>query len=139
MLHILDIGVDWLIEFGILAFEGVGIIVLLIAGGRAVLGYLKKGPHTSVTLARGMAMALQFKMGAEILRTVQVRDLQELALIGGIVVIRIILAFMTHYEIREGDQKRIADAMAAQEAAERAANEAQHEAEAEAVLMDSVA
>ena len=82
MLHILDIAVDWLIEFGILAFEGVGIIVLLIAGGRAVLGYLKKGPHTSVTLARGMAMALQFKMGAEILRTVQVRDLQELALIG---------------------------------------------------------
>lgn len=136
MLHFLEVSVEWLIEFGILAFEGVGIIVLLIAGGRAILGYLKKGPHTSVTLARGMAMALQFKMGAEILRTVQVRDLRELTLIGGIVVIRIILTFMTHYEIREGDQKRIKDAMAAQE---KHGTAAEAEASLEATAMDSVA
>jgi len=99
--------ISFLTDIGIQLFEMVGVVVLLVAGARAVVGYLRKGPHTSVTLARGAAMALQFKMGAEILHIVQVREMQELYLIAGIVVIRIVLALMTHYEIREGDQRRL--------------------------------
>jgi len=127
-LHYLESITEILIEIGILLFETVGVIILLIAGVRAVHGYFKKGPHTSVTLARGMAMALQFKMGAEILRTVQIRQMQDLYLVAGIVVIRIVLTLMTHYEIKEGDQHRIEEVEAAMEA-EANANAAADSAE----------
>ena len=96
---------DWLISLGILFFETAVVVVLLLAGLRAILCGLRKGPHTSILFARGIAMALQFKLASEILHTVQIREMQDLYLIGGIVLISIALTALTHFEIRENEHR----------------------------------
>lgn len=63
---------------------------------------------TKLSLAQSMALALEFKMGAEILKTTTVDSLEELQILGAIVLIRVILSFVIHWEIKttNEDQKR---------------------------------
>ena len=54
-----------------------------------------------------MALGLEFKLGSEILRTVVVRELSEVALVAAIIVLRAALTFLIHWEIKvekEGDK-----------------------------------
>ena len=51
-------------------------------------------------LAQGIALALEFKMGGEVLRTVVVREWSELGILGAIIVLRAMLTFLIHWEIK---------------------------------------
>ena len=105
MIELLELVTGKMIEFGIIFFELVGMLILFVAGARAAtVGIMKKGLHTSRTLARGMAMALEFMMGAEILRTVQTRDLRDLLLIAGIVIVRMALTVLIGRDMKEADE-----------------------------------
>ena len=52
--------------------------VILCAGIRGILNYIRRNPSTRLDLAKGLAMGLEFKLGSEILRTVEVREMEEL-------------------------------------------------------------
>ena len=92
---------------GIVGFEAVGVAVILAAGLRGVADCLQRQPSARLRLARGMALGLEFKLGSEILRTVVVRDLGEIALAGAIILLRAALTFLIHWEIRaEGEGPR---------------------------------
>ncbi len=85
--------------------ELIGIVIIFIGSFRAlfrVIGCLvKKQPlHIVVELGKALALALEFKMGAEIIKTVIIHDLEELAILGVVIVIRALLAFIIHWEIR---------------------------------------
>ena len=89
--------------------ELIGIFVVTVSVIRAFFHYLVvllgiKGKHYAVKfeLANGMATGLEFKMAAEILKTVQVRNLQELMVLGAIILLRALLSFMIHIEMRNG-------------------------------------
>ena len=51
-------------------------------------------------LAEGIALALEFKMGGEVLRTVVVREWRELGILGAIIILRGLLTFLIHWEIK---------------------------------------
>ena len=53
-----------------------------------------------MVLARGLAAGLEFKMGSEILRTVIVQNFSEIGMVAGIILLRAVLAFLIHWEIR---------------------------------------
>lgn len=53
-----------------------------------------------VELANGMATALEFKMAAEILKTVLVRELSELLVLGAVIALRALLSLLIHFELR---------------------------------------
>lgn len=89
-----------IVEFSILMFEYVGVAVLIAAGIEGVLCYIRHDPLTRLKLAKGMAMGLEFKLGSEILRTVVVREFQEILLVGAIILLRAALTFLIHWEIR---------------------------------------
>ncbi len=63
--------------------------------------YVRKNPQIRLNLAIGMALGLEFKLGSEILRTVVVRDLAEIATVAAIIVLRAALTFLIHWEIKE--------------------------------------
>ena len=63
-----------LIQFSITFLEFVGVVIILAAGTQAVYNYVRHDPHARLKLCKAMAMALEFKLGGEILRTVIVRD-----------------------------------------------------------------
>ena len=92
--------VKWMAEYSIILFEVVGVIVIAVAGVLGVVNYIRRDPLTRLKLAKGMAMGLEFKLGGEILRTVVVRDLSEIMIVGAIILLRAALTFLIHWEIK---------------------------------------
>ena len=86
--------------------EIMGIFVVAISALQSFFHYLKKlvgrndTHNIKVDLGRGMATGLEFKMAAEILKTVLVRDMSELVVLGAVIILRALLAFMIHFEIK---------------------------------------
>ena len=54
-------------------------------------------------LANGLALSLEFKMAAEILKTVLIRDLGELTVLGAVIILRALLSFLIHFEMKQID------------------------------------
>lgn len=84
----------------IILFELIGVLILVVTGIQGVIHYIKRDPLTRLKLAEGMAMGLEFKLGSEILRTVVVRDLSEILIVGAIILLRAALTFLIHWEIK---------------------------------------
>lgn len=87
------------IQFSIIFLELTGVVVLLTGAIKAIISYIKHDPHTRLNLCKAMAMALEFKLGGEILRTVIVREFSEIVLVGCIIVLRAGLTFLIHWAI----------------------------------------
>ena len=85
--------------------ELMGIFVVTISAFRA-FGVYCKGlvTHTPMDikfdLANGLATSLEFKMAAEILKTVLVQSLSELVVLGAVVLLRAILSLLIHFEMK---------------------------------------
>lgn len=99
-MNTLNIILNNFIDVAILLFEFVGAIIIVIAGIKGVIGYIKKDPLMRLNLAKGLAFGLEFKLGSEILRTVVVREFNEMLVVGGIILLRAALTFLIHWEIR---------------------------------------
>ncbi len=96
--------VKWMAEYSIILFEVVGVVVIAVAGVCGVVNYIRRDPLTRLKLAKGMAMGLEFKLGGEILRTVVVRDLSEIMIVGAIILLRAALTFLIHWEIKNEEE-----------------------------------
>ena len=87
--------------------EIIGIFIIVTGAFKAFKDYLKaffRDGNTSELrhdLGTAMVTGLEFKMAAEILRTVIVRTWEEVAMLGAIVVLREILFFFINKDIKE--------------------------------------
>ena len=100
ILKVLEFCMDHLVEIAILIFEFIGVGIIIFSGLHGFWLYLKRSPETKLTLAKGLAMGLEFKLGSEILRTVVVRQLSEVAVVAAIIALRAALTFLIHWEIK---------------------------------------
>ena len=91
---------DLLVEYAVLLVELVGVGVILFAVGRGVLALLQKNGRVRLELAEGIALALEFKLGAELLRTLTVREWNELLILGTVILLRASMTFLIQWEIR---------------------------------------
>ena len=91
---------DIIVNYLILVVEFIGIVILMYAIVSAVIGLCKRQSHTRLKLAEGIALALEFKMGGELLRTVIVREWNELLMLGAIILLRAALTFLIQWEIK---------------------------------------
>ncbi len=85
--------------------ELIGILIILVGTAKALFQLahrLRRHGKFNVVidLGRSLALALECKMGAEIIHTVIVRDLKELGILAVVILIRALLAFIIHWEIR---------------------------------------
>jgi uncharacterized membrane protein len=85
--------------------ELIGILIILVGTVKALFQLahrLRRHGKFNVVidLGRSLALALECKMGAEIIHTVIVRDLEELGILAVVILIRALLAFIIHWEIR---------------------------------------
>ncbi len=104
-------------EVSALSLEFIGVAIIVIGSIKAlaqlVRRLLRREPiNIVIELGKTLALALEFKMGAEIIKTVIVHDLTELAVLGIVILIRALLAFLIHWEIKmekkdnEEDEKK---------------------------------
>ena len=90
--------------------ELIGIFVVAVSAIGAFLHYLyglikKDGYDIKFQLANGLALSLEFKMAAEILRTVLVQSMDELYMLGAVILIRALLSLLIHWEIKPHEKK----------------------------------
>ena len=91
---------ELIVNFVVVVVEFMGVGVIAWTAVVAFMNWMKKDPQTRLKLAEGLAMALEFKLGGEILRTVIVRDMTEIAQVGAIILLRAALTFLIHWEIK---------------------------------------
>ncbi len=99
IVHFLEDIVHFAAQIGITLTEMAGIAILLITVVKAIIGYFRKNEHLRLDLAEGIALALEFKLGGEVLRTVIVREWTELLILGAIIALRGALTLLIHWEI----------------------------------------
>ncbi|MBO5352210.1 MAG: DUF1622 domain-containing protein [Lachnospiraceae bacterium] len=107
LVHILEIALEYLVQFAIIVFEFIGVGVIIFAGMKGFLNYLRRAPEMKINLAQGLAIGLEFKLGSEILKTVIVRDWTEIVTVAGIIALRAALTFLIHWEIKEENKDKL--------------------------------
>ena len=100
MLHTITLYFEELVELCVIILEFIGLAVLMWSAFKSVWGLFRKDSHVRLSLAEGIALALEFKLGSEVLRTVVVRETSELVILGSIILMRAALTFLIHWEIR---------------------------------------
>lgn len=115
-LHQIEDVFQIVVQYGVLLLECVGVSVLLVTAVKSIIGCIKRTPHIRLYLAQGISLALEFKLGGEVLRTVIVRELSELLVLGLVILLRGALTLIIHWEIKV-EEARIGEAT--QEAGER--------------------
>ncbi len=95
----------YIAQVSICTLELVGIMIIIV--GSAKTFYLtikrirKKQPVSIVIeLGKSLSLALEFKMGAEIINTVIIRDLKELGILAVVIIIRALMAILIHWEVK---------------------------------------
>ena len=97
--------VHYAAEIGIHLVELVGIVILLVSAAQGIIGYVKKDPHIRLMLAQGIALALEFKLGGEVLHTVITRQWEELGILGAVIALRAALTVLLHWEIKNEESR----------------------------------
>lgn len=93
------------------ALELVGILIVTVGAFRAFFHYVRnlvfqiKFDYKYV-LFNAMATGLEFKMAAEILKTVLIRDFNELLILGAVILLRALMTFMIRMEMRDEREER---------------------------------
>jgi uncharacterized membrane protein len=85
--------------------ELVGILIIVVGSFRALVRLIRnfrsRGQfNVVIDLGRALALALEFKMGAEIIKTVIIHDIMELITLAIVILIRALLAVIIHWEIK---------------------------------------
>lgn len=115
MLAVLEYIEEILSPIVVHSLELIGILIIIYGSIKALTIFFKDGMNLSnslvkITLGEALALSLEFKLGAEIIKTVIVRDLNELIILGFVVVLRIVLTILIHWEVKQavltGDLER---------------------------------
>ena len=85
-------------EIGIIIAEGIGVAILIITAVKSFVKYFRKDERIRLELAQGIALALEFKLGGEVLHTVTVSqdDWMALLFLGGIIALRGVLTLKNY-------------------------------------------
>ena len=101
--------VELFLEILIPICELMGISIVAISAFTAFWQYAKGlflgiPANVKFHLANGLALSLEFKMAAEILKTVLVRDFEELMVLGAVIFLRALLSFLILSEMNHGKE-----------------------------------
>lgn len=100
ILEVLEHLLHYMVEIAIVCFEFMGVLVIVLTGLKGIWGFFKKDSHLRLNLVMGMALGLEFTLGSEILHTIVARGFAEIATVAAIVVLRVALTILIHWEIK---------------------------------------
>ena len=102
--------VELILPYIITVLEIMGILVVAWSGCQSFWRFIentffKKDYNIQFQFASGLATGLEFKMAAEILKTVLVREMSELLVLGAVILLRAILSVLIHFEMKHHAKK----------------------------------
>lgn len=98
--------IEIVLEIVVPVLELAGIFIVAEAAIASFVRYVyalvaRRRIHVKGRLAAGLLLGLEFMMTAEILKTLVIRELSDILILGGVVVLRAILAFELKQEEKE--------------------------------------
>ena len=104
---------EFLLPIIISLAETTGILIIAYSLVKCFIEYVmhifkkctKTEDHLQENLAEGLATALEFMMGAEILKTVSVPNVNELMGLGLIILMRVVLSLLIHFELGQEEKR----------------------------------
>lgn len=92
--------------------ELIGILIILFGTFKALWIFLKDGfslgnRNVKIALGEALALSLEFKLGAEIIKTVIVRDINELIILAFVVALRVVLTAVIHWEVSVANRETL--------------------------------
>ena len=103
-LEFIELSLTYVVEFCTVLLELFGVIVLVYTAIKRFISWIRHESSLRLDLAQGIALSLEFKMGSEVLRTVVVREWAELGILGAINLLRGLLTFLIHWEIKNEEK-----------------------------------
>jgi uncharacterized membrane protein len=99
--HVIEIVLPSIISI----LEIMGILIVIWSAVHSFWEYIQnafmhKHLHIQSDLAKGLATGLEFKLGAEILKTVLVQSLDELYVLGAVILLRSLMSLLIHFEMK---------------------------------------
>ena len=87
--------------------ELIGVAIITIATVRGVVKFFKNGfdfrdDDVAVSFAKALSLSLEFKLAAEIIKTVIIRTLDEFVILAAVAILRVVLTFVLHWELKSG-------------------------------------
>ena len=89
--------------------ELIGVIIIVIGASRALYNVVTNkfnfDEHAfGVRFAKSMALSLEFKLAAEIIKTVIIRDLDEFIILAAVATLRVVITLVLHWELKSGNK-----------------------------------
>lgn len=89
--------------------EAMGVFIISFGAVKAFAKYARNlfdfsNDSIKLEFAKALALGLEFKLAAEILKTLMIRTVDELIILASVVVLRVVLTFVIHWEIKSGTQ-----------------------------------
>lgn len=94
-----------IVTYCVLGLEMVGVLIIVWTAIKCIYELFKHDMKVRLDLAEGIAMALEFKLAGEVLRTTIVRDWTELGTLGAIIALRAAMTVLIHWEIKNEEAK----------------------------------
>ncbi len=109
--NFMEIAIQTILPYIINILEIMGIAVVTWSSFSAFYGYLKdilshKKGDFMFRFSEGLATGLEFKMAAEILKTVLIKELRELLVLGAVILLRAFLSVLIRYEMKHKKKDR---------------------------------
>lgn len=108
IVNVMEQFLSYAVEICTIILETFGVLILIFTAVKCFLQWMKHDSKIRLDLAQGIALSLEFKMGSEVLRTVIVREWEELGILGVVILLRGILTFLIHWEIKH-EEKALAE------------------------------
>ncbi|KAB3534106.1 DUF1622 domain-containing protein [Alkaliphilus pronyensis] len=102
--HVLEAYMEVLVIYTIFILEAIGIFIIAYSAIRGFINYIRErlkfnDTCIKIEIAKGLALGLEFKLGGEVLRTILVRTMDEIKVLAAIIILRVILTYVIHWEI----------------------------------------
>ena len=100
----IELFLNYIVEICTILLELFGVFILVFTAIKCFIQWIKHDSKLRLELAQGIALSLEFKMGSEVLRTVVVREWSELGILGAVILLRGLLTFLIHWEIKHEEE-----------------------------------
>lgn len=89
------------------SLEAIGVFIITLAAIRGIFEFFKNrfnflDDDVAISFAKAMSLSLEFKLAAEIIKTVVIRTLDEFIILAAVAILRVVLTFVLHWELKNG-------------------------------------
>ena len=94
-----------IVYYLIMVLEMIGVVILLIYAGKALVAVFKSTHRCKQLLSEGITTALSFLLGGEVLKTIVAPDWKDIGMTCAVLLMRAAMSVLIHWEVTNEEKK----------------------------------